>query len=120
MQKWDTYEQSVYSSADKFLSSVQTTGVHTVLINDQPLDLLFVNRGASTTLIMFHAALSSAATRIPAFKGMGVAGDTGVNLISLADPTIGMGDIDLAWFLGNEKTGYLPPVLAPLIKHLLT
>lgn len=90
-----------------------------MIVNGMPLDLLFIDRGSSTTLVMFHAALSSAATRIPAFKGMGVSADTGVNLIALADPTIGMGDIDLAWFLGNEKTGYLPPLLAPLIQHLI-
>ncbi|MGP6175297.1 hypothetical protein [Corynebacterium sp. A21] len=119
MKKWSTFEHFSYSDKEQYLGTTPKTGVHTVFINGTPLDLLIEDRGATTTLVMFHAALSNSAIRIPAFKGLGVAKDSNVNLISVADPTIALGDIDLAWFLGNSTTGYLPPIFAELISHAL-
>ena len=119
LSKWADYAHYKYKDASEFSNSRFPNGVHTIPINGTNIDILTYNRRSPVTLIVFHAALSKSATRIPAFKGRGLAEDSNFNLISLADPTLEMGELDVAWFLGNEHTGYLPDLLAPLLHEIL-
>ncbi|WP_257162150.1 hypothetical protein [Corynebacterium cystitidis] len=80
--------------------------------------MLVENRGSTATLVVFHASLSKRAQTVPALQGQDLARSTGVNLVAVADPTVALGDIDLAWFLGNRRIGKLPPLLGPIIKHV--
>lgn len=108
-----------YSSPDAFLKSNVEPGLHSVCVNDQNLDVLVEDRGSSTTIVMFHSALTKRAKTTPSLAGSTLANDTEMNLVSIADPTIEIGDIDLAWYLGNKEIGELPPLLSPLIQHAL-
>lgn len=106
-----------YSNEKAFLRSNLESGLHSIAVKQQFLDLLIEDRKSKTTIISFHASLTKRVRTVPALQGHGLAEDTGVNLIALADPTIGLGDIDLAWFLGNRGIGKLPALLSPLIQH---
>lgn len=115
LSRWPVQHQHV--SPDAFLQSPVGNGVHSIHIGTEWLDMLVQDQGSPVTLVSFHAALSPRAATVPSLQGQGLATDTGVNLIAIADPTIALGDIDLAWFLGNRKVGRLPPLLSPLIQH---
>ena len=112
-------DHQTYQNVDEFISRVPVSGVHCVRRGNQFLDLLYLNRHAKTTLIVFHASLSKRASTVPRLEGARLAEDTGCNLIAVADPTVGLGDIDLAWFLGNRGVGKLTDCFTPLIQHCL-
>src|SRR5699024_8142349 len=94
-------------------------GAHEIRIGDLYLDLLLESRRADTTLVVFHGALSSSHTVLPDFHGRGAASAAGVNLISLSDPSLQMGDVDVGWFIGDRTTGRLPRLFTPVITHAL-
>src|SRR5699024_1759875 len=68
-------------------------------------------------LVFFHGAATSKAKYYPILQGDGVAERSGANLVAVADPTLQMGDVDLAWYIGNKHTGPLRESLVPLIQH---
>ena len=103
-----------------FLEAVAVPGAHTIKVGNQSLDLLIQNRGSRTTLIFFHSALTSNQPTVPVLQGRGIAESAGMNLISIADPSIELGDLDLAWYLGNRWLGHLRPLLSPVIAHALS
>lgn len=118
LNRWNVCTE--YESAEAFLGT--GTGhphVHSIKHNGTYLDLLVHDRGASTTLVSFHAALTKRALTLPSLQGAGLAADTDCNLIAVSDPTLSAGDIDLSWFLGDKRTGPLPPIYSPLIQHAL-
>ncbi|MGP5379816.1 hypothetical protein [Corynebacterium casei] len=110
--------QTQYSSLDAFVNPEQPV-VHTVTHRGIDFDLLTHDRGSDTTLVVFHAALTPRALTLPQLQGGKLAEDTGCNLVAVSDPTITDTELDLGWYLGNSKTGKLPPVLAPLIQSAL-
>lgn len=109
-----------YASTNEFLGSAIKTGYHTVKIGTGKLDFLVINRGAPATLVVFHSALSDSVLTTPVLQGRGISAKTGMNLLAVADPSIELGDINLAWYIGNRGTGPLRPILAPLIHHALS
>src|SRR5699024_6418518 len=119
LSKWES--QFSYSSQQDFLSAQLRSGVHSIQIGPQILDIMIENRGSAVTLINFNGAAPRSATTIPILLGRSLTKDTGINLVAVADPTMAMGDLDLtvSWYLGNSQIGKLPPLLAPLIQHAL-
>lgn len=108
-----------YENVEKFLYSRPRRGAHAIRLGAQWLDVLYEDRGAATTLVVFHGAASPRIRKLPYFTGRGTAEALGWNLIAVSDPSLALGDVDLAWFLGNRPIGLLPPLLAPVIQHLL-
>lgn len=117
-KRWKV-EFSHYGSIHEFTKEKRGDGAHSIQVNGQPLDFLVENRNAETTLVVFSGALSLSAKHTPAFSGLRVAADTGVNLIAVADPSMDMGEITVAWYLGNSVTGPLRSHLSRAIHHLL-
>lgn len=115
--RWLSYH---YQSVDEFLSKPRKSGAHAILRGDQYLDILTRYRGSKTTAVVFHAAVSDKTKTYPVFSGESFTHDVNINLIAVSDPSLCMGDIDLAWFLGNRAQGPLRPVLSPLIHHALS
>lgn len=108
-----------HKNVDEFLSSIPSSGAHAISLGGQHLDLLIEDRRSPVTLVVFHSALSPREETLPVFQGMGSAEFAGINLLALADPSLEMGDIDLAWFLGNRFIGSLRPRLLPVVNHVL-
>lgn len=119
LSKWES--QFKYSSQQHFLSAELQSGVHSIQVGPQIIDMFIENRGSPVTLVNFNAAAPRSATTVPILLGRSFTKDTGINLIAVADPTMAMGDKDLtvSWYLGNRQIGKLPPILAPLIQHAL-
>lgn len=109
-----------YSSLATFFLFPISNGVHTIEHEGRLLDLLIQNRNSETTLVVFHGSLPEKQQTLPFLQGEGVARAAKVNLISVADPSLVMGDIDCAWFLGDRKIGPLRSILSPVIQYVLT
>lgn len=119
LTKWEP--QYSYSSQQDFLSNQLQSGVHSIPVGPQIVDILIEDRGSEVTLINFNGAAPRSAATVPILLGRSLTKDTGINLVAVADPTMAMGDLDLtvSWYLGNSQIGKLPPLLAPLIQHAL-
>lgn len=114
---WNSTE---YRGVASFLEAGIVSGAHSIKVGDQSLDLLIQNRGSRTTLVFFHSALTTRQPTVPVLQGRGITELAGINLLSIADPSIELGDIDLAWYLGNRWLGHLRPILSPVIAHVLS
>jgi len=108
-----------YASMDAFLAAPLQTGGNTFVHNGRDIDLLIENRGAATTLVVFNGAIPLNVQYLPYFTGRGIAEDLGLNLIAVSDPVLVHRDMTVAWYLGDETTGPLRPVLVPAIRHAL-
>lgn len=108
-----------YKSTAEFLATPPRPGAHAVQIKGQWLDLYYEDHGKKATLISFHAATPRSITTLPVVSGRAIAKRAGMNFLTVSDPTLSMGDIDIAWFAGNHVTGPLYRVLTRLLKHLL-
>lgn len=111
------WEFTRYEGPQQFLSHPVSAGAHSVEIGNQSLDLLIEDRQSTTTVVVFHSALTERESTVPVLQGHGISSHANVNLVSVADPSIGLGDIDLAWYLGNRSIGELRKHLTPLIRH---
>ncbi|APT94558.1 hypothetical protein CSTAT_04155 [Corynebacterium stationis] len=117
LSKWET--QFTYYSMEEYLSAQLQSGVHSIQIGSQIIDIYVENRGSNVTLVNFNAAANPSTKTMPSFRGSGLTEDVGINLIAVSDPTMVLGEIRLGWYLGNKDIGKLPPILAPLIQHAL-
>lgn len=117
LERWSNLHK--YQSMNEFLTSQIGQGVHSIPLEGQHLDLMVLDRGAPTTLVVFNAKLTSQAKTTPSLQGVSLSRDVGANLIAVSDPTIELGDVDVAWYLGNSEIGSLPLLLGPVINHVV-
>lgn len=115
-----TTNTRTYDSTAAFLNSPPMPGEHAIAVGTEWIDVNYTDRGADATLVCFHSALTSNVTNAPVFSGGRIARDAGLNVISVSDPAIPCGDVDLGWFLGTRGMGALRPRLSPIILHLLS
>lgn len=108
-----------HKNEEEFLRTRPRDGVHAIKVGTQWLDVIFNDRSSPMTLVAFHSAATSRIQKLPYFAGQGTAKALGWNLIAVSDPSLQLGDIDLAWFLGGRGTGPLRDRLSPVIRHLL-
>lgn len=108
-----------FESPSAFMKSPVVDGVQTIQVKGRNLDLLIRDRDSDTTLIVFHGALSRRQRTVPVLSGEGIAETSNVNLIACADPSLELGPLSCAWFLGDENIGPLRKVLSPLLEHIL-
>lgn len=117
-KRWNT-EFTTYESPEHFTSSPVAPGGHTITWRDQPLDLLLINRGSPVTLVTFNGAVSLRIKQYPLFTGLGLAESAGVNLVAVSDPALLSDQLTVGWYLGNQYTGPINDVYAPLVQHAL-
>lgn len=113
------WEITAHASEESFLADVRLDGAHSIAKAGQYLDVYIENRLSPTTLVVFNSALTDKVPTVPVFSGRSLARAAGINLIAVSDPSIGMGDINLTWYLGNRNMGPLRPALSPIIRHAL-
>lgn len=105
ISKFSSSKYTQFSSLQNFLEQQAVpSGIISIDYNGSPLDILNVNNGYRTTVVMFHAALSKSVTSLPVFSGMRVLRGLQVNVICISDPSL-MKDprLTLAWFAGNSE-----------------
>ncbi|MGP5118414.1 hypothetical protein ACTXJL_13940, partial [Corynebacterium casei] len=93
LSKWET--QFTYSSEEEYLSTQLESGVHSIKVGSQIIDLYVENRGSKVTLVNFNAAANPSTKTMPSFRGFGLTEDAGINLIAVSDPTMVLGEIRL-------------------------
>lgn len=109
----------LYYSLEEFLEAPEPSGgILTIEHGGLPIDLRYDPRGASTTLVVFNAALGGPNTVLPAFMGDNISADLGVNRIFLADPTLYLDDtLAVGWYAGNRHQA-LQEVIPQVIRKL--
>lgn len=117
LSKWGVSRR--YESVDAYFSLPTGDGVHTIEHRGRLLDLLIRDNDSETTLVVFHGSLSPRQRTIPYLQGETVANLAGVNLVSVADPSLDMGPLACAWFLGDKQLGPLRDLFSPIIYHAL-
>lgn len=117
LKRWKI--RTEFESIDGFLNPGTQPHVYSIKHNGTHLDLLIQDRQADTTLVVFHAALTKRAHTLPSLQGSKLAEDTNSNLIAVSDPSLHDRDLDLAWFLGDKRTGPLPAVYSQVIEEAL-
>lgn len=117
-ERWNT-EFHHYTSLEDFLGSPVQPGGITYQHQGYDIDILYEPRGSATTLVVFNAAVAFTHEHTPIFTGQTLARQTGTNLIAISDPLLRYQDISTAWYLGDQHTGPLRPVLTPAIHHVL-
>ncbi|MDO5747732.1 MAG: hypothetical protein Q4P66_08780 [Actinomycetaceae bacterium] len=105
---------------EEYVSKPRRSGAHAILVNNNYIDIMIRDRGSLTTAVVFHAALPAKIKTYPFFSGERFTKDTNINLVAVSDPSLSLGDINLAWFLGNRRQGKLRPILSPIIQHALS
>ncbi|MFD6814695.1 hypothetical protein [Enteractinococcus coprophilus] len=108
-----------YASLEAFLAAPLQVGGNTFRHHGREIDVLIENRRAATTLVVFNGAIPLNVQYLPYFTGRGIAEDLGLNLIAVSDPVLAHRDMTVAWYLGDETTGPLRPILVPAIQHAL-
>lgn len=109
-----------YESLDEFLASEFQSGLHSVCVGNDFLDIYLDFSDYSTTLVSFHASVADSAT-FPVVVGERVAREAGLNLIAFSDPSIAVSpEVRLGWFLGTRSTGTLQTVLHAIVKAVIT
>src|SRR5699024_5688588 len=116
---WSGTPQFLYETTEDFIRSRVQSGIHTVMLGDQFLDLLIEDRKADVTLIVFHSAVGPSVETLPVFQGQGLAMVRGMNLIAISDPSLGFADIEIGLHIGNKDLGHLKPILSPLLVHIV-
>jgi pimeloyl-ACP methyl ester carboxylesterase len=117
-QRWATPFHH-YPSLEDFLTSPVDPGGITFQHQGHDIDVLYEHRGSDATLVVFNAAIAFTHEHTPIFTGQTLARQAGTNLIAVSDPLLCHQQISAAWYLGDQHTGPLRPVLAPAIQHIL-
>ena len=122
MRKRDTSRWGVgklYPSPAFWSRNEATDGLHTIQIGNQLLDILIRDRRSSTTVVTFQHRVS-VRTPFPTLVGEKFTGEAGVNLIAVADPSVGLDpEVPLGWYLGNRAIGHLKPILHPILSEAI-
>ena len=79
----------LYPDDQAFLNEPLSSGLHSIQLGNELLELFIEDRSAETTLVSFQHRVS-VRTPYPTFVGMGAAGRTGANLIAVADPGVAL------------------------------
>lgn len=126
--RFGDYELLEFESLDRFHEAVTRPGLITIDYNGSPLDILRIDKGSDTTVVVFHSSLSQSVRTIPVFSGLGVLSGMHANIICVSDPTLELNEkLKLAWFAGNSKQHLqrdLPQILGKLLdeqsaKHVI-
>lgn len=108
-----------YQSVQAFSTLPLGNGLHTIEHDGRFVDLLIRDRGAKTTLIVFHGNLGSGQRTLPFLQGDKVSSTARLNLIACSDPSLELGALAGAWFLGDKEIGPLPEFLTPILQHAI-
>ncbi|MBW9214119.1 hypothetical protein KV102_04625 [Mumia sp. zg.B53] len=108
-----------YPSIEALISDPRPpAGILAVRAADTVIDLLYDPRGAATTIVSFHAAITTTGVTLPYFTGGSLHGDSPVNRILVADPALYRHEaLTLAWYAGTDTLD-LQHELPRLLDHL--
>jgi len=108
-----------YPNLEAFYRDTPKEELTTIKYGAGDLDILFLDREASTTVVCFHAALSPSGTNsYPLFSALRMTTDLEANIICVSDPILERG-LSLGWYAGAEGQP-LQRDLPNVIRHFLS
>lgn len=112
---------TVYNSLRELKNAgAPASGILTVMDGGLPIDIRYDSRGYDVTTVIFHAALSSKATRYPVFMGASMTEEMPTNRIFVSDPSLYISEtLRLSWYAGNKKQPKLQWTLRSILKTLI-
>lgn len=81
------------------------------------MDVLVEDRGADTTIVLFHAAINLAKTTLPVFIGRQMVEGVDANMVYISDPSLDRGT-NIGWFTGDETRPFQED-LTSCLTHIL-
>ena len=108
-----------FSSLHDFFTSNFSGGVAGINYGGGFLDFVYINKNSKTTIVIFHAALSSTVSALPIFSGLKVTSLLDANVLAISDPSLLL-DLELAWFAGNDNQNLqrdLPVIISWFVRH---
>lgn len=82
------------------------------------MDLLIEDRGADSTIVLFHAAIDPRQTTLPVFVGRHMVEGIEANVVYVSDPSLDHG-ASIGWFAGDESRPFQDDLTACL-DHIFT
>lgn len=109
----------LYPDRDTFLQAEIPNGLNTIQAGNLLIDVLVRDRGAKTTLVFFHASVTTVSS-YPVLQGDGLSQAADVNLIAVSDPMLAYTDgLRLGWHIGVKTIGSFANYATPIIQHVL-
>lgn len=105
----------LHGSFESFLETRFIPGIQVIPCGGLLLEVMAVDRNASTTIVFFHAAAKLDA-ELPIFLGQQLTRDLNANLIFVSDPLLGR-QTSIGWFTGSPAID-LQTKLVKLIQHI--
>lgn len=92
-----------FDSLEAFLETPETpNGTFTVTVGGLPIDFDYEDRGYSTTVIFFQAAIGPKVKILPVFLGKTFSQNVPANRLFVSDPTLYVSKrLSLAWYAGS-------------------
>lgn len=121
LERWKV-RTTEHASVDAFLATRGlANGIHTILGEESPLDILVRARRGAPLIFSFHGNTPRSETlKLPVFTGLNVTRDLDASLVALSDPTLHLdADLRLAWFAGSASLR-LQSILPRVLSHLAT
>ncbi|MGO3077941.1 hypothetical protein [Corynebacterium casei] len=106
----------LYPTEDSFFTQQIKPGIQVIPYGNSVLEVLVEDRGAKTTLVLFHAAVNPKQTTLPVFIGHQLTSDIKANLIFVSEPSLDLG-ASIGWFCG-DPTRDLQSKLKSILKHI--
>lgn len=106
----------LHPTTDSFFAHEIQPGIQVIPYGDSVLELLVEDRGASTTLVLFHAAVNPKQTSIPVFIGHQLTSDLAANLVFVSEPSLDFG-VSIGWFSGDPNRD-LQSTLPRILEHI--
>lgn len=108
-----------YPNLEAFYRDEPQEELSTIKYGTGDLDILFLNRDASTTVVCFHAALSPSGTSAyPLFSALRMTAELDANILCVSDPILERG-LSLGWYAGAASQP-LQRDLPNVIRHFLS
>ena len=105
-----------FSSIGHFLGAKPPNGISSIAYAGKSLDFLVIDRGATTTVVMFHAAVAEAELTVPRFVGLKTVRPLKCNVVLVSDPVLAKG-VGLGWFAGFRGVD-LQNDLTDVLRHI--
>lgn len=96
------FDRFTHPSIDRFTVASEQSGIHSIKYGHGHLDLYIENRGAKTTLVVFHAAVPPRVNTYPVFQGLSITRNLDCNLIFVSDPVLEL-NTNLGWYGGDSQ-----------------
>lgn len=109
----------MHESLNEVLGRPLQEGLTSIKTNNRWFDVLYEDRGASVTMVTFHAGMPQRARQYPVFSSRAIAEELQVNYLGFADPACGaLESVPTFWHLGTKRVDSRQ-IVPSIIRHAL-